>query len=298
MLDLSAAIGLGSFYGEMRTNSCYRIPGDIQASVKLVLKHQIRGIVGSPNQVTEFLKVAQTYAPSDFQIDTISVTGSTLSRVTAAQIKKIFNCKIFNLYGSSEVGLLTIRREDSENPFDLGSVFPGIQLEIVDNEDEKVAQGITGRIRAKSPSFAYGYFRDPESTAKFFKDGWFYPGDLGHFDKDNHLFLDGRKSELINAGGVKINPAKIDEFIIGKFGIKDAGTFGYVDSTGTEKMGIAVVVASDFQEQALLTGIYQFSGAGFPMNIYKVDQVIRNDRGKVSRLEIAKKYLQSIGEKN
>jgi acyl-coenzyme A synthetase/AMP-(fatty) acid ligase len=298
MLDIGTAAGIGAFYGELRTYGCYLIPGDAQANIKHVKKHQTRSILGSPNQITEFLQATQNSPSSDVQIEKILVTGAMLSRETAKELKNYFNCEIINSYGSSEAGLVSSRSDESVNPFDLGDVIDGIQVEIVDDEDKTVAEGVTGRIRTKSQSVVSGYFRDQANTHSFFTDGWFYSGDLGHFEKGNRLFLDGRNSELINAGGVKINPAKIDEFIVGKFGIKDAGTFGYVDSTGAEKIGIAVVLASDFVEQALVAGIHEFYGTSFPIDIYKVDQVIRNDRGKVARLEIAEKYLQSIGEKN
>lgn len=298
MLDIATATGLGSFYGEMRTNNFYRIPGDMQANVKLVSKHQVRSMIGSPNQFTEFLKVAQDSPTADIQVETCLVTGSMLSRATAAQIKDYLKCKIYNLYGSSEVGLVSIRRDDSVNPFDLGFAIPDLQVEIVDEAGQKVAAGVTGRIRTKSKSFASGYFRDPENSKKFFKDGWFFSGDLGHFDEDNRLFLDGRNSELVNAGGVKVDPAKIDEFVIGKFGVGDAGTFGYIDSTGAERIGIALVVAGEFQEKVLVEGIHQFSGTGFPIDTFQVDHIIRNDRGKVSRREIAASYLEFIGAKN
>ena len=298
MLDISTAAGIGSFYGEMRTNGCYLIPADPQTNIKHVKKHNTRSILGAPNQVTDFLEAAESSPSPEVKIEKFLVTGAMLSREAARRIKDYFKCEIINSYGSSEAGLLSSRPDDSVNPFDLGNVISGIQVEIVDDEDKKVPEGIIGNIRTKSQSVVSGYFRDEASTQSFFTDGWFYSGDLGHFEKGNRLFLDGRKSELINAGGVKINPPKIDEFITGKFGVKDAGTFGYLDSTGAEKIGVAVVVVSDFQEKVLEEGIHQFSGTSFPISIYQVDQIIRNDRGKVSRLEISESYVKFIGAKN
>ena len=203
-----------------------------------------------------------------------------------------------NHYGSQESGLVSARRDESVNPFALGVVASGVRVEIVDDKNKKVAVGVTGRIRAKSKSIVSGYFKDKENTQTFFKKGWFYSGDLGHFDENLHLFLDGRLTEVINSGGVKIDPAKIDEFIVGKFGVTDAGTFGYLESLGTERIGIAVVAPSDFQEVLLVDALKQYIGTTFPISVYQVNQIIRNDRGKVSRRDIAANYLQFIGVKN
>jgi long-chain acyl-CoA synthetase len=298
LLDIGTSVGLRSFYGELRTNGCYLIPGNMQTNIDIVVKHGTQGVIGSPNQLAAFLDAAQISQSSRVEIKTVIVTGAALSQEKATQIKQFFKCAIVNHYGSQESGLVSARRDESVNPFALGEVANGVRIEIVDDRNKKVSDGTTGKIRAKSKSIVSGYFKDEENTHRFFKKGWFYSGDLGHFDENSHLFLDGRVTEVINAGGVKIDPAKIDEFIVGKLGVIDAGTFGYLESLGTEKIGIAVVAASDFQEVLLLDLLKQYIGTTFPVSVYQVDRIFRNDRGKVSRRDIAASYLQFIGVKN
>mgnify|MGYP003353367339 CR=1 FL=1 len=61
----------------------------------------------------------------------------------------------------------------------------------------------------RTPIVMQGYFRDPEQTKAAFRDGWFYPGDLGTLTDDGRLRLAGRSSEIVNAGGVKVDPATL-----------------------------------------------------------------------------------------
>ena len=70
----------------------------------------------------------------------------------------------------------------------VGFPLPGIDVKI-DNPDK---DGI-GEIAVKSPTVMLGYVDNPEATAEVIKDGWFYTGDLGYFDKDGFLFITGRK---------------------------------------------------------------------------------------------------------
>jgi len=70
--------------------------------------------------------------------------------------------------------------------------------------------GMVGEIVARGPLVFEGYFDDPQATAAAFVDGWFRTGDLGRFDEDGYLFLQGRVKDIINRGGEKISPAELD----------------------------------------------------------------------------------------
>ena len=58
------------------------------------------------------------------------------------------------------------------------------------------------------------YFNNHEATAVSFKEGWFYPGDRGRSNENGLLFLTGREREIINRGGVKIDPVNVDEDVL------------------------------------------------------------------------------------
>ena len=101
---------------------------------------------------------------------------------------------------------------ENENNIKYGSVgLPLINVEAkIENKNE---DGI-GEIVAKGPNVMLGYYENKEETDKVIKDGWFYTGDLGYFDKDGFLFITGRKKNVIVLkNGKNIYPEEIEQVI-------------------------------------------------------------------------------------
>jgi long-chain acyl-CoA synthetase len=97
---------------------------------------------------------------------------------------------------------------DDESVGDVGTIVNGCQVKIVD-----------GEIWAKSPSVMMGYYKNPQATAESLTpDGWLRTGDLGYVDESNHLFLTGRKKNLIIlSNGENISPEELEN----KFAAQD-----------------------------------------------------------------------------
>ena len=122
-----------------------------------------------------------------------------------------------------------------------GSVgFPMINntIEIV-NKDEK---GI-GEIRVKGPNVMLGYYEMPDVTNSVLRDGWFYTGDLGYFDKDGILYITGRSKNLIVLkNGKKIFPEEL-ETLIGRMDIvEESMVFGMPDKNDKNDVKLAVKI--------------------------------------------------------
>ena len=122
-----------------------------------------------------------------------------------------------------------------------GSVgFPMINdtIEIV-NKDEN---GI-GEIRVKGPNVMLGYYEMPDVTNDVLKDGWFYTGDLGYFDKDGLLYITGRNKNLIVLkNGKKVFPEEL-ETLIGRMDIvEESMVFGMPDERDKNDVKLAVKI--------------------------------------------------------
>ena len=110
----------------------------------------------------------------------------------------------------------------------LGSVgfpLPGITIEI----DSPNAEGI-GEIKASAPTIMQGYYQNEEATKEVLKDGWFYTGDLGYFDKDGFLFITGRKKDVIVLkNGKNIYPEELETLINKLPYVEESMVFGKPD---------------------------------------------------------------------
>jgi long-chain acyl-CoA synthetase len=110
-------------------------------------------------------------------------------------------------YGLTETSpVVSFNPPDRPRPGSVGFAVPGVEIQIYHPDGEGV-----GEVKVRGPNVMLGYDRRPEETAEVIRDGWFYTGDLGYFDKDGYLFLTGRAKEVIVlASGKNIYPEDVE----------------------------------------------------------------------------------------
>ena len=127
-------------------------------------------------------------------------------------------------YGLTETApVLAAENEKNIAPGTVGVPLHDIEIEI-DNPDEK---GV-GEIKAKGPNIMLGYYENEEATNEVLKDGWFYTGDLGYFDKNSNLVISGRKKTMIVLkNGKKIFPEELEVLVNALPYVAESMVFGY-----------------------------------------------------------------------
>ena len=144
-------------------------------------------------------------------------------------------------YGLTEAApVLTVTSPDGPVPIgSVGKALPGIEIRIVDPD----ASGV-GEVAAKGPNVMAGYYGNDEATAEALRDGWLYTGDLGRLDKDGHLFLVGRRKDVIvDSGGKNIYPDEVEEIYASPDLIAELAVVGLPD--GVAEQVAAVVVPKE-----------------------------------------------------
>jgi len=263
---------------------------------KMLRNYPIRTLIGSPAQMAGFLEV-QTQTGTQLPIlKTIIMGGSPPSQQLIDRIKSQLDCQIFNAYGSTEAGNISIEEITSH---ETGLNFAGtivhsdVTIEIVDDNDLPLANGEVGIIRYRRSGMASGYYKNPAATTEFFKDGFFYPGDLGYLDSSGRLVLEGRSNEVINLGGVKMNPEVIDAIAMAQLGVIDCATFSIPGPAGVEQLAIALVTDSDFNPENFEKAMAKKSK--FPIAAaFLVSAIARNENGKILRSQLSEQYLNRI----
>lgn len=101
------------------------------------------------------------------------------------------------LYGSSEIGVVTCHRDNKIKAETCGPPLPGVDIKFSEE----------GEIVIRTPNMFSGYYKEEKKTSEKLRDGWYYTGDFGHLDKDGHLIVMDRMDDLLNlAGGQKFSP--------------------------------------------------------------------------------------------
>ncbi len=123
----------------------------------------------------------------------------------------------------------------------IGFPMENVELELV-NQDE---QGV-GEIRIKGPNIMLGYYENEEATKEVIRDGWFYTGDLGYFDKEGYLFLTGRKKDMIVLkNGKKVFPDEVEMLINRLDEVKECIVYGIPDKNDKNDLKLSVKVVYD-----------------------------------------------------
>lgn len=208
-------------------------------------------LYGSVAQVAAFLGDV-TLSP---KLPMIHVSGSKLPDGLARHLLGSFD-KVIDLYASSETNrsFKNLKYLDSEGNLRTRGAPLDSEVQIVDDAGAPLAQGEIGIVRVRNPYMASGYINSPEANARAFRDGWFYPGDLGRFGHEGELVIVGRSGDVINKGGIKVNALAIDEAMRAVPGIADAMCFeGPLKDGPSEVIAFVVPAAGTTFAEAVAT---------------------------------------------
>ncbi len=249
-----------------------------------VLRHGVTSIACAPVVLAEILAAMPPEAPPPPTLQRVEVSGSALPMRLRRQAEARLCPILVNHVGSAEAGGI------ASAPFALldatpgaaGYLHPGVRAEAVDETHRPLPPGEHGLLRVRATGPVSGYLNDPIATAEQFRDGWFYPGDLGAVTADGLLILSGRASEVINAGGVKVAPSVIEQALDERREVAEAAAFGAPDADGIIRIWAAVVANEPLDLAALAAHLKGRLGESAP-RLFQVSSLPRTGNGKVLR---------------
>lgn len=259
-------------------------------------RHRVDLVFGSPNQVRQF--VGETVLPG--RLPLIYALGGAVPEPLIRHLLLSFE-HVGNGYGSTECGFsFSIQHRLGEDGTLLSRMEPreGVTVEVVDAEDRRVEPGTEGILRVSGDVLAAGYLDDPELSARVFRDGWFYPGDLAQWTEDGLLRITGRINDQFNIGGVKINAAVLDEAIQRVAGVRDAVCFMVPTEAEGERLTAFVQLEPGAYESDVFPMIrIELMRLGspnlIPKRILRADRIPRTPTGKHDRTACVAAVLEA-----
>jgi acyl-coenzyme A synthetase/AMP-(fatty) acid ligase len=258
-------------------------------AVQLIADYKVNFIAGSPLNVGQLCDVVEMAGPEASaaikgSVAAVILVGSTPSDRLLADVRNHLGVDAMMVYGSTEGGAVTMRVVQSgDDPRVVGRAAAGVVLEVVDEAGEVVAAGDMGFVRYRTLDMTDGYFGNPAATALAFRDGWFYPGDRGFLTADGQLTLAGRTEELLNVGGVKLDPLEIDREILAFAGVVDAAAFVFESLTSTPRLAVAIVGDASLDVAFIDAEMRRRFPTRYPSVYVTTDVIPRNDGGKILR---------------
>ncbi|PWK54907.1 AMP-binding protein [Roseicyclus mahoneyensis] len=247
-----------------------------------------------------FSTLSQDAIKSFEKISALMVAGAPVSMALRERVIAQLNEKLFVLWGTNETGIGSITRLDGvlSVPEGVGYPVKGFEIEIVDQDGAVLPYGVDGLVRVASPTMVTGYLNDPEATHKAFRDGWFYPGDVGHLTADGQLVHRGRADDMMIVSGVNVYPVEVEACLREIAGVSDA-LVKPLRHPHAQEVPVALVVRepeAKCDARALVQQVRDQIGRYTLHDVVFVECIPRNEHGKVQGEVVQQILRQKWGE--
>ncbi|MCM8791978.1 MAG: long-chain fatty acid--CoA ligase [Candidatus Omnitrophica bacterium] len=290
---------------------CILIPLYVGASITIVdhirpFRKVIRNVI--KKKITIFVAIPSVYnilahinIPLAFKERVLKLIGSVrlcISGAAALPVEALeafeekFRVPLLEGYGLTEASpvvslnpLKGIRKSGS-----VGLPLDGIEVKVVDENDNALSAGEIGELLVKGPNVMKGYFKDEDATRQTIREGWLYTGDLARIDKDGYIYIVDRKKDMINVRGLNVYPQEIEKVLVRHPKIKECAVIGVKDRFKGEVPKALVVLKENafLKEREIILYLRQH------LAHFKIPKYIEfvNNLPKTSTGKIAKKLLK------
>jgi len=221
----------------------------------------------------------------------LSVAAGSITEVQAQAARERITPHLFSSLGSTETMTFAFTRLETPEDRRWHKVTPGRGVQVVDEEDRPLPPGREGRVRVSTAGGPTAYLQDDAATRACFRDGWFYPGDLGVIREDGRLALNGRVTDVINVLGHKIAPTEMEAKLQGMLGVTGVCLFSRQNAEAVEEAHVVIETPRPLDLErlgaALNAAVFGFGKA----HAHFVTALPRNDMGKIQRQAVREQIL-------
>ena len=270
---------------------------DPEDTLRATAEHRARTLAVVPVMMQRILElppeVRRRYDLSHLEVTAAS--GSALPGELATKWMDEFGDNLYNLYGSTEVSWATIATPEDMRaaPGTAGKPPRGTVIRVADDEGNEVPEGETGRLFVGNEMAFEGYTGggDKQHLGELLASG-----DVGHFDPEGRLFIDGRDDEMIVSGGENVFPREVEDLLSDHDAVVEAAALGVEDEEFGQRLRAFIVTkeGSEVTEEELKAHVKaNLARFKVPREIVFVDELPRNATGKVLKRELAERDLSS-----
>ncbi len=269
---------------------------DPEAVLADVERHRLHSAFVVPTMLVRLLELpAHTRARYDTSSLRWIVSGAApLAPETASRFQDAFGDILWNFYGSTETGLVTLAgpQDHRARPGTIGRPLHGNEIRLAREDGSEAPPGEVGELFVKNAMLIAGYHRNDAATRASMRDGYFSVGDLARQDDDGYVYLVSRVHDMVISGGVNIYPREIEDRLHEHPAIAEAAVVGRPDPEWGEVVEAYVAPRTGQSiDPADVEAFCRQGLAGYkcPRRIEVVDSLPRSATGKVVKSELVAK---------
>jgi len=269
---------------------------DPERFLQMIEKHRVTTTVLVPTMLHRVLKLGDDVIN---KYDTRSLralfcTSAPLPGPDSDRAMELFGDIVFNLYGSTETGIVTLAQPEDlkRSPGTIGRAVADNEIRLLDDAGNEVPDGQVGELFARNAMLVAGYHGDEAATRGSMRDGFFSVGDLARRDERGCYHLEGRKRDMIISGGVNVYPAEVEQMLESSPDVDEVAVVGVPDPEWGERVTAVVALKASSNATAESLKAYckeRLAGPKVPREIIILpagEQLPRNPTGKVLKRDL------------
>lgn len=271
---------------------------DAEAVFGLMQKHKVTVYAGVPTMLWGLLNYREEgkfdYQAIADRLRIVASGGSALPVQVLKDFKKRFGVDIIEGYGMSEGSpVVTFNHLDiGTKPGSIGTPVWGVEVKIVDENDNELPVGEKGEIVYRGPNVMKGYYKRPEVNKKVLRGGWMHSGDVGIKDEEGFFFIVDRTKDMVIRGGLNVYPREVEEVMIQHEAVSMVAVIGIPDDQFGEEIK-AYVVLHDGQsatpDELKAFTKERIAAYKYPRVVEIIDALPLSATGKILKKELRKR---------
>jgi long-chain acyl-CoA synthetase len=218
--------------------------------------------------------------------------GAPMPSEVMSAVEKKFGVTVLEGYGLSETSPVS-SFTSLDRPRKAGSIgYPvwGVEMQIVDDEDNAQPDGERGEICIRGHNIMKGYLNRPEASKETLKGGWFHSGDIGLRDEDGCYWIVDRKKDMILRGGFNVYPREVEEVLYSYEAVGEAAVIGIPHDSHGEEVKAVIAFApgkSATQEEIIAFCKERLAAYKYPRVVEILDALPKGPTGKILKRELS-----------
>ncbi len=244
-------------------------------------------LINVPTMIHKLVSHADAKAQDLSSIRLCTSAGEALPVELDRQWRDTFGVDLLDGLGTAEMWHIFIsNRPGQARPGTLGTVVPGFEVKVCDEEGRELSRGETGWLWVRGGSRAIAYWQQMEKTAHGFRGEWYVSGDLIAMDEEGFVTYCGRGDEMLKVSGKWLAPQEVEGCLLQHPGVAEAAVVGATDSSGLVKPRAYVVARANREglgEELKAFVRQRLEPYKHPREVVFVESLPRTHLGKVDR---------------